>query len=486
VRVLLVNTNRERTPYPVIPLGACLVASALRENGGHEVRFLDLTFSADPGADLQAAVSGFAPQAAGLSVRNIDNVDYLAPIFYLEEIRERFLGPLRSLGIPLVAGGPGFSIEPEGVLRYLGLDLGVVGDGERGALALFGALERGDDPRGTPGLAWIDEGGAFHQNPRAFDEDLDGLPFSRPWTWLDARRYLGTGGSLSVQTKRGCALRCAYCVYNTIEGSRYRLRSVESIAEEMGEIARETPFREIDFTDSTFNAPLDHAKSLLRALARIPGGFRYQTSGINPGFVDEELAALLGEARFKALMITAEAASETTLAGLQKGFTPDDVARTVELVKDLPLRVFWYFLFGGPGESERTARETLDFIDRRIPRSHLVYFGTGIRIQRGAPIERVAREQGLIGADTDLLRPHYYFSPEVDRGELLGMVGREVLAHPNYIQTVDYQGGRGPVLLSRIFRLLRIRRPSWSFVPTLFRICPFLRSKDRFERKGDA
>ena len=46
-RVLLVSTNRERQPYPVVPNGLACVASAL-DAAGHNVRFLDLCFARDP------------------------------------------------------------------------------------------------------------------------------------------------------------------------------------------------------------------------------------------------------------------------------------------------------------------------------------------------------------------------------------------------------------------------------------------------------
>jgi len=41
VKVLLVATNRERSPYPVAPLGALCVAAAARV-AGHEITFRDM------------------------------------------------------------------------------------------------------------------------------------------------------------------------------------------------------------------------------------------------------------------------------------------------------------------------------------------------------------------------------------------------------------------------------------------------------------
>ncbi len=52
-RVLLVSTNRERQPMPVVPNGIACVAGALNA-AGHEVRVLDLAFSRDPHAAARA------------------------------------------------------------------------------------------------------------------------------------------------------------------------------------------------------------------------------------------------------------------------------------------------------------------------------------------------------------------------------------------------------------------------------------------------
>ena len=76
-RVLLVSTNRERQPYPVVPNGLACVASAL-DAAGYGVRFLDLCFAKNPVASARAAVRAFRPDVIGVSVRNIDNSDAIA------------------------------------------------------------------------------------------------------------------------------------------------------------------------------------------------------------------------------------------------------------------------------------------------------------------------------------------------------------------------------------------------------------------------
>ena len=87
-RVLLVSTNRERQPYPVVPNGLACVASAL-DDAGHDVRFLDLCFASGPGRDrARRAAIEFRPDMIGVSVRNIDNSDAIALRHYTPEARE--------------------------------------------------------------------------------------------------------------------------------------------------------------------------------------------------------------------------------------------------------------------------------------------------------------------------------------------------------------------------------------------------------------
>src|SRR5689334_7550496 len=86
-RVLLVSTNRERQPYPVVPNGLACVASAL-DVAGHRVEFLDLCFAKDPVAGARAAARRFRPEIIGVSVRNIDNSDAIALRHYTPEARD--------------------------------------------------------------------------------------------------------------------------------------------------------------------------------------------------------------------------------------------------------------------------------------------------------------------------------------------------------------------------------------------------------------
>jgi hypothetical protein len=70
MNVLIISTNRNTLPMPVLPLGACMVAEA-SEQAGHTVKILDFMFRKDILGDITKELSVFRPDIIGLSIRNI-------------------------------------------------------------------------------------------------------------------------------------------------------------------------------------------------------------------------------------------------------------------------------------------------------------------------------------------------------------------------------------------------------------------------------
>ena len=78
--------------------------------------------------------------------------------------------------------------------------------------------------------------------------------------WLDLRAYATRFAAVPLQTKRGCALKCSYCVYNNIEGHAYRLRPPSEVVDEIETLAelgadRLTPGKRL-ITQGSWNVPL--------------------------------------------------------------------------------------------------------------------------------------------------------------------------------------------------------------------------------------
>src|SRR5450830_732532 len=429
-RVLLVSTNRERQPYPVVPNGLACVASAL-EGAGHDVRFLDLCFARDPVATARKAALEFAPDVTGVSIRNIDNSDAIALRHYTPEARD-VLHALREAtpAAKVIAGGAAFGVAPKALFRDFAVDYAVAGDGERASVALVDALCSGAPIENLPGLV-RDRNGTVVFTPPGEDADLDSLPQPALHRWIDLARYQRHGATIPIQTKRGCVYKCVYCTYRNVEGWGYRPRDPELVADEIEELKIKAGVQHFDFVDSTFNSPPGHAQQVCEAITRRKLGVQLDTTNFTPATASCELLGAMKAAGFRSLGITAESASDPVLEKLEKGFNAAKVREVAERVEKHGIKTLWIFLVGGPGETSSTLEETLAFAKWRLKRGDAVYLTVGLRIYPGTTLHRIAIAEGVIPANSTLLDPTFYFSSElqvarkVKRGIKQRAVGRD-------------------------------------------------------------
>ena len=467
-RVLLVSTNRERQPYPVVPNGLACVASAL-DAAGHRVEFLDLCFARDPLASAREAARRFRPEIIGVSVRNIDNSDAIALRHYTPEARD-VLRELRSNApeAKIIAGGAAFGVAPEALFRDLEVDYAVAGDGERASVALIDALVEGRDPGSIAGLVRSRDGTVIF-TPPGEDADLDSLPGPQLHRWIDLARYQRHGATIPIQTKRGCVYKCIYCTYRNVEGWGYRSRDPELVAEEIAELRAKAGIRHFDFVDSTFNSPPGHAIEVCEAITRRELGVQLDTTNFTPATASPELLTAMKAAGFRTLGITAESASDPVLERLEKGFTAAKAREVAERVERHGIRTLWIFLVGGPGETKQTLEETLEFAAWRLRRGDAVYLTVGLRIYPGTTLHRIAINEGRVPATSTLLDPTFYFSTELDFDETVSRLKLFAANHPRFMFSAD---SRSVVLpyLTRAASVLHLPRPHWQYMGLFQRV----------------
>ncbi len=466
MNVLIIATNRSVHPQPVMPIGGCVVAEAC-ERTGHRVRVLDLMFEKEPPAALRAAVASFRPDVVGLSVRNIDNNDMRDPVFFLDDL-PRLVNTVRELtDAPLVLGGAAVGVMPEAILRHAGVSCGVVADGEQAFPRLLKRLEGGEPLQGIPGLALLDQG-AYH--PAACRDDGSAAACAAPdyHRWVEVPAYRSLLAPAPVQTKLGCAFRCIYCTYRRLEGGPYRLAGAGEVVDAVARLAV-SGMGEIEFVDSVFNAPRDHALGLCEELARAGHPARLQSMELNPLHLDEGLLRAMERAGFVGIGVTAESAVDEVLQGLGKGFTSREVHGAAEAVRRSRLPCAWIFLLGGPGETRETVRETLRFARRTVRPQDAAFFNVGIRIYPNTELDSLARRQGYFHLPpSEMLQPVFYVSPEVSPAWIMDEVRRSMAGCMNFINADSI----GLSFLPSIHRLayrLGVKPPLWRHTRTIRR-----------------
>jgi radical SAM superfamily enzyme YgiQ (UPF0313 family) len=432
MRVLLVNSNRQRNPWPIVPFGLCCLATYL-EDAGHEVRLLDLCFSTDPSRDAEISIRKFNPDAVGITIRNIDSLTLARQEFFLENVLRDVIAPIKkTFSGPIVIGGPAVGINGAEMLEYLDLEYAVQGDGEMAMAEFLRRLEQKESFLGIQGFVIRRNKKVIEENEPWRVEVLDSLPSPKLWDYIDIQAYRRFDSPIQIQTKRGCELSCTYCTYNIIEGKKYRLRNPRKVADEIEALANKTGVKHIEFTDSTFNIPLEYTKAVLRAIIAKNLKLNFRTMGLNPGAIDEELVILMRNAGFRDVDLGVESGSEKMLKSLGKSYQKTDIRHAGRLLHRYGIPVCWILLLGAPGESPDTLQETFDTLEEVVDPWDLVDIGVGLRVYKGSPIAK-----GLEKEDPEVTHDHFFnpfFLPleGFEFSEFRRRVEMECSRHSNY------------------------------------------------------
>jgi anaerobic magnesium-protoporphyrin IX monomethyl ester cyclase len=465
-RVLFLNANETMKPYRVAPLGLAFVASAVR-SAGHDVRFVDYPETAAQHAAFRSLVAEWPADYLAVGIRNLDNSDFHAFESYLHG-PATLVAEARSArpSLRIILGGPAATVDPELVHKLVKPDYILLGEGEESLPRIIARLEAGEQ---LPAIIGADEEG---RTPfRVLDAGK--LTAPRLYEWVDdLRPYLRGDAGYPLQTKRGCPLKCTYCTYGRIEGTRYRFLDPQTIADEV-EGAMNRGVKDFEFVDSTFNLPPRHALGILDALSRRGLAANYVGTGLNPSKLPDELLARMRSVGFRSVILTAESASDTMLASYQKNYKRSRLYEAADLLDKHGITGLWVFLIGGPDETAQTVEETLSFVEERIHSPHAVYITSGIRVYPGSPIGDDA-EAGLFVKE-DLRRRaelpglDFFYSHATPPDWLEARLRAFQKRHPHVMLSCEGHSAVTQVAL-RVMSHLPFRKPYWQYIPTLNRV----------------
>ncbi|MFW5874853.1 MAG: B12-binding domain-containing radical SAM protein [bacterium] len=433
MKILMISTNQEKSPFAVAPIGAAKVVSGLRKSG-HETCFLDLCFCRSIRGSIKKTLRRFAPDIVALSIRNLDNCAYVRPHAYFRTDR-RVVDTIRGYcRAPIIIGGSGVSVAPGELASYLEVDYAIAGEGERSLPAFLSALNNQSGFKSVPGL-WRMQNGKWKANPPDFAESLQKLPV-QAHDCIDFGRYFSSGGFVAVQTKRGCPFECIYCSYPALEGRKPRFLPAGECVDEMEKIVRDTGKSDFFFVDGVFNFPPAHAAAVCEEIIRRNLKIRW-LAYCNPSGLDYELAALFKAAGCAGIELGLDAATEKMLANLNKGFTLADIERTYKALgrAGLPFAVF--LLFGGPGENYGDWEQTQQNL-QGFGRANAVFASLGIRIYAHTAMYDIACGQGYIDPAASLLEPSFYLSAELDHDDPVRRLDRLARRDPTWSTPTDW------------------------------------------------
>ncbi len=425
-KVLLVNPNQMKPP--VAPLALDYLAHALRESQ-FEVDILDLCFAVDISREVEEYFAANQVLAIAVTLRNADDTFFVTQDFCLTRYKEVVDHLKAHTSAPIILGGSGFSIMPQDILSYHNVDLGIWGEGEYSLPLLLNKIAANEAYDDVPGLIYRSQGELRATPPTYLDLSRISAPERSA---VDNYRYFVEGGMGNIETKRGCPKDCIYCVDPVGKGKKLRLRSPQSVSDEI-EALLEMGIDHLHFCDSEFNIPEQHARDIcLEMAARGLGDkLRWYTYATPAGF-SQELAALFRKAGCIGVNFGVDSGCDSMLHSLGRDFSVEDLSQTADACRNEGIVSMFDLLLGGPGETRQSLRETIETMKRISP--NRVGASLGIRVFPQTRLAEMVRKQGPLNENSSLhgsvsgndsfFAPIYYISSDLspDASEYLAQL----------------------------------------------------------------
>ncbi|MCX6350213.1 MAG: radical SAM protein [Candidatus Aureabacteria bacterium] len=217
------------------------------------------------------------------------------------------------------------------------------------------------------------ENGRVIVNPdRPLIENLDEIPFpARDLVW-DERYRQGTFRGkrpTTVITSRGCPFRCVYCLWpRTLYGNKFRARSAENVVAEIAEAVNRFGVDEVYFDDDSMGLDKQRMLDICRLIGERNLKFEW-ISQCRVDSMDDEILQAMKKAGCRYIRFGVESGSPEMLKIMKKGTTPEKIVNAFRLARSVGIRTQAFFLFGVPGETKETIRETIDFAKKLRPDS---------------------------------------------------------------------------------------------------------------------
>ncbi len=237
---------------------------------------------------------------------------------------------------------------------------------------LAAALSNGGKLDEVKGITYRDREGIQVNQDRPLIQNLDKLPFPARDIVKSEHYRQGTFTGkhcTTIVSSRGCPHRCTYCLWpRTLYGRRFRARSSESVVDEIEEVVEKYCVDEIYFDDDSL--ALNRRRIL--EICRLINERNIQVKWIPQCRVDnmdEKVLRAMKNAGCHYIRFGVESGSQKMLDVMKKGTTLARIENAFKLCRKTGIKTQAFFLFGIPGETQATIRETIEFAKKIKPDS---------------------------------------------------------------------------------------------------------------------
>jgi anaerobic magnesium-protoporphyrin IX monomethyl ester cyclase len=340
-----------------LPIGLAYLAAVLRQNS-IEAKIIDCQAQYINHQQLKTELTAFQPDIVG--------VTSIAPLMSSALMSAKAAKEALP-GVKVIMGGPHATFMDEQIIaEQSSVDIIVRGEGEQTLLEIAQTLGDQTKLHEIKGITFKENGKVLRAPNRPFIEDLDALP-KPAYDLFDLDRYRLFGKRLlPIITSRGCPFQCNFCVATRMFGKEYRMRSADSVLDEMEWLKNTHGAEAFTFYDDTLTFNKERLFKILDGMKtrsiNLPWDCQTRVDQVTP-----EVLARMHAAGCQQVFFGVESGCQKVLNAISKKTRVEQNEKAIKMAKEAGLFVTISLIIGYPGETQDTLKETLTFVQKTKP-----------------------------------------------------------------------------------------------------------------------
>ena len=342
---------------PFIPLGLAYLG-AVAEKAGHQVTIIDCQAEKLTQETFLARIAQTPSDVIGVTSTTLLYKSAMKLITIAKQAHPQ--------AKTMLGGSHGTFWDENALNEHPSLDIVVRREGELTFIELLDKLQSQASLANVLGITYRNGDKIVRNADRPFIEDLDSIPF--PAHHLMPLENLKRDGKIlfPLISSRGCVFWCDFCSTVRMFGRGYRWRSPKNVVDEMQLIHDKYGVKQVTFYDDAFSVDRKRVIKICDELHARKLDMMWDC-GTRVDMVDRELLQTMRNAGCFAVWLGVESGSEAILGAMNKSIKLDQTRKAYKTAHEVGLMTIANVVLGFPGETEKTARETIRFVKELNP-----------------------------------------------------------------------------------------------------------------------
>jgi anaerobic magnesium-protoporphyrin IX monomethyl ester cyclase len=360
--------TKEKTYAYMIPLGVCYIASTIK-HAGYNITNLNLNHrrgSIDEIMALELRGKNYDVMCTAL----VGGPNYVLIDEVCKAMRKY------SPKTKIVIGGALLTSEPELMLESLGIEYGVLGEGEVTIVELLECIRNNGDHSTVNGIVYRDENGKGQlTEARTAIEDVHSIPYPE-MDGFEFQEYLDNiycnqqfynqsfdfPAPYPILSSRSCPFHCTFCHHSI--GYKYRERSIDDVIKEVKMAIDKYKVNIIAIYDDMFaykkERLYEFCEKIKEVKKTVPWDIKWSCQ-LAVHDLEEDLLKKMKESGCELISYGFESISPKVLRSMKKPITAEQIDFALKATMRQKIGIQGNFIFGDTAETWETAMETLDY-----------------------------------------------------------------------------------------------------------------------------